>query len=169
MPFDNSDRWLEVTPDESRLMGEVSQSELMANTTAIARWTRLSGSAEEAQSVEYVRGKLEEYGLDAKLIHHDAYISLPLSARLLVESPVGTPDLATSIASPPAAASTPPEGVAGELVYVVWRPGRLRKGRCPRQDRFGRRPGGPQATKAAEGDALAQWDTSTSTTRNSTR
>ncbi len=119
MPFDNSDRWLEVTPDESRLMGEVSQSELMANTTAIARWTRLSGSAEEAQSVEYVRGKLEEYGLDAKLIHHDAYISLPLSARLLVESPVGTPDLADiDCITHSCGVSTPPEGVAGELVYV---------------------------------------------------
>jgi len=119
MSSDISDHWSQVTEEEEGLLREVDGDELMANTAAIAQWTRLSGSADEAAAAAFVKDKLEAYGLHARIIRHDAYISLPISAELVVES-AHTADVLKAIdcITHSCGVNTPPAGVAGELVYL---------------------------------------------------
>ena len=64
------------------LAAETSGSLLMDHCRAFARWVKLSGTKEEAESLRYVQARLDEYGFRTRVIHHDAYISLPGAARV---------------------------------------------------------------------------------------
>ena len=68
-------------------LGEISSDRLMEWTRAIARWTRLSGTAEERAAAEYAAGELRAMGYATRILTHPAYISLPGRAALLVTSP----------------------------------------------------------------------------------
>ena len=84
--------------------------ELLDVTAAICADVRLSGSDAEARSVETVKAMLDNAGLATTVLEHDAYISLPVSARLVVggeELPAITHSFSRA---------TPPEGVTGHLV-----------------------------------------------------
>jgi hypothetical protein len=63
----------------------VDPAQLMAHTLALSKWVKLSGTAEEAEGLEYVRGCLDGYGYRTEIIRHDAYISLPGAARVEVD------------------------------------------------------------------------------------
>lgn len=87
----------------------------MKNTREIGKWVRLSGTPEERESMEYTKKVLEGYGYTAKIIDHDAFISLPGDAKVTVDgSNVDFGECRTHCF----ATQTPPEGVAGELVYI---------------------------------------------------
>ncbi|MDP2872356.1 MAG: M28 family peptidase [Bacillota bacterium] len=119
MPHDESDRWLELNETERDLVGRVLGSELMSNTARIASWVRLSGSPAEAASAEFVRAKLADYGLRAEIVFHDALISLPGRAALLIESPdPGPRERSPQCITHSFGVATPADGLAGELVYV---------------------------------------------------
>src|SRR5579872_5108252 len=83
----------------------------MDTTAGLARWVRLSGTEEERQAFEYVRGLLDGHGLDTQLILHDAYISLPGPASIDLPGGERLPCITHSFAAP-----TGPDGLAGDLV-----------------------------------------------------
>jgi aminopeptidase YwaD len=71
----------EVTP-AGVLCAEISASLMFSHLEEFAKRVKLSGTAEELQSFEYLRAVLEGYGYIPKLIQHDAYISLPRRATV---------------------------------------------------------------------------------------
>jgi peptidase M28-like protein len=95
-----------------RVAEEVSRERLLEVTGQVAREVRLSGSEEERRSAGYVEGLLRHAGLETELLLHDAYISLPGSAELVVGA-----DHYPCITHSFSAASGPP-GIEGELVDV---------------------------------------------------
>ena len=56
---------------------EIDGGALMRHAAAFAQWVKLSGTAEEAESLRYVQEQLDGLGFQTELIHHPAYISLP--------------------------------------------------------------------------------------------
>ncbi|RPF54230.1 M28 family peptidase [Aquisalibacillus elongatus] len=62
----------------------VQQDDLMEHTRQIAQYERLSGTREELKAFQYIYETLSSYGLKPELIEHDAFISLPKSANLVV-------------------------------------------------------------------------------------
>lgn len=94
------------------LAAHVSGPLLMDHCRAMAQWVKLSGTKEEAESLGYIRARLEEYGYRTRIIRHDAYISLPGEARVEVDGR----RLAAITHS--MARSSPGEGLCADLVYV---------------------------------------------------
>ena len=88
-------------PDTERLMGHIRE---------FSRRVKLSGTPEELESFRYLQAQMESYGYDTRLIHHDAYISLPGKARVIVDYQ----DIRCITHS--MSASTP--GISSEMVYV---------------------------------------------------
>ena len=91
---------------------EVDGGRLMAHCAAFARFTKLSGTPEELESLRYVRSQLDEAGYRTELLHHDAYISLPGRARIQADGQ----DLAAITHS--FSQASPPGGLSAPLVYL---------------------------------------------------
>jgi Peptidase family M28 len=98
-----------LTDFERELCEEASADRLMELTRGIARWVRLSGSPEELEAAQYLRGVLDGYGLTTELIFHDAYISLPGPAHVELADGTRLPCITHSFAAPTA-------GLEGQLV-----------------------------------------------------
>ena len=62
----------------------VSIDRLMDNLHHICMWERLSGTEEELEAFCYMERELKEAGAETEMIFHDAYISLPVSAKLYI-------------------------------------------------------------------------------------
>ncbi|WP_229681632.1 M28 family peptidase [Neoroseomonas lacus] len=58
---------------------------MMANLTRIAGWVKLSGTAEELEGLRFLEERMASYGWRTAIEMHDAYISLPSAARVLVD------------------------------------------------------------------------------------
>ena len=101
---------------ESTLMNAVSTDELMNSTRSIAQWVRLSGTDEEAESFDWIEGKLKEYGLEVNRYAHPALVSWPESASLEILGDSGSESI--HCATHAFATSTPDGGIEGELVPV---------------------------------------------------
>lgn len=99
-------------PAESPLAGEVDAELMMRHLAEFARWTKLSGSADEAESLRYVERQMALYGYATRILHHPAYISLPGSALVVA----GGRELKAITHS--MSQSSPPGGTAGRLVHV---------------------------------------------------
>ena len=97
---------------EKSIVESVSKERLMADTQAIARWVRLSGSEEEKESFDYVEDQLREMGLQTCRYSGRAYVSIPISAKLSI----GGEEVAAITHS--MAASTTAGGLDLPLVYV---------------------------------------------------
>ncbi len=97
---------------EQYLKYPVSIDRLMDNLHHICMWERLSGTEEELEAFCYMEKELQAAGAETKLIFHDAYISLPRSAKLYLN---GQEYLCHTASM---AKSTPPQGVKGTLVYM---------------------------------------------------
>jgi Peptidase family M28 len=95
-----------------RLCSEVSASAMFADLEEFAKRVKLSGTAEELESFQYLQTRLDEIGFSTSLIRHDAYISLPGAARL--EAGAERPACITHSFS----RSTGPEGLCGKLIHV---------------------------------------------------
>ena len=93
-----------------RLADGLSASRLLELTRNISREVRLSGSEQERRSAEYVKGVLEEAGVETDLVFHSAYISLPGAAEIRVGD-TRFPCITHSFS-----ASSGPGGVEGQLV-----------------------------------------------------
>ncbi len=94
------------------LSNAVSGDAMMAHLREFARWVKLSGTADELQSLRYVHAKLDEYGYRTTMLSHDAYISLPGKARVEADGKALTAITHSHSQSSPAG------GVSGKLVDV---------------------------------------------------
>lgn len=94
---------------ENRLVASVDRSKLMDYTTNIARWVRLSGTPDELEAVHWVEEQLVAFGLETRILMHDAYISLPGAASLTVDG-LGAIDVITHAMSAPGSGNS-------EIVY----------------------------------------------------
>ena len=110
--------WL--TEEDERLLsemeGEISREELLENWRRFMELTPIpSGSPQEEQAIQFLKGKLEEYGLDPQVLRYDAYISVPKWARLKVLAPRCMEIRCTPYRQ---VGTTGPEGVEGDVVYI---------------------------------------------------
>jgi len=99
----------------SQLLTEVSEDLLMTHTKEIAKWVRLSGSEDEARSLEYVKRALREYGYEVREYHFESFVGYPEFAEVAVLGPGGK-RFAGSV--PALATSTPRQGITAKLLYV---------------------------------------------------
>jgi len=102
---------------ERRVLGEVSARNIWKHIEWLSENVpqRLAGSPEERKTVAYLRKTLEESGLDCQVYDFDGYVSSPGRAGLRLTEPAKR---AIKCAAYAHIASTPPEGIEGELVYV---------------------------------------------------
>ena len=94
------------------LCAAVDGDRMMRDLAVVARWTKLSGTAPELESLRHVRTLLDEAGYRTDLLSHPAWISLPGAARATVDGR----DLVAithSMSRP-----SPPGGLHGRLVDV---------------------------------------------------
>lgn len=94
------------------LTADISGPEMMANLREIARWVKLSGTAEEREALGFIEGRMRDYGFRTEVILHDAFISLPGRAGVLVD---GRPVTAITQSF---SQSSPPGGLSGVPVYL---------------------------------------------------
>ena len=74
--------WSSGVASAGVLCAGISASLIFSHLREFAKRVKLSGTAEELESFEYLRAVLEGYGYITKLIQHDAYISLPRRATV---------------------------------------------------------------------------------------
>ena len=100
---------------EKRVLSEYAGDEVRKHHEYLTTLTRIAGTDDERKAAEYIKGKLDEFGIEAEIYEFDAYISHPGEAELEILSPVqkSFPSLAHGFIS-----STPPEGIEAELVPV---------------------------------------------------
>jgi hypothetical protein len=103
--------WAWRDPGEAALPAAVSAEELMAHARAIASWERESGTPGEARAGDYIEGCLKRYGLEVERREIEAFISLPLEARVILPDGDIVGALTHSFST-----STPPGGLEAELV-----------------------------------------------------
>lgn len=95
---------------EGALVDRVSADRMMTGLRALARWPKVAGTAGEASSFAWLKEQLDQIGLKAELIAHDAYISIPGPARLVVDGRT-VPAITHSMSL-----SSPEGGLTGLLV-----------------------------------------------------
>lgn len=100
-----------MTPLIRNLCQAVDPDAMMRHLAVFAGRTKLSGTAEERESFDYLAEQLAALGWRTELILHDAYISLPGAARLLAGGE--RPDCITHSFS----RSSGPRGVRAAVIY----------------------------------------------------
>ena len=94
------------------LCGTLSADAMMGDLAEFAKRVKLSGTAEELESFEFIQARMKAMGFSTKLLSHDAYISLPGAASLGVgNEQIGC--ITHSFSKPSA-----PGGTRGKLVYL---------------------------------------------------
>ncbi len=101
-----------LSDTERKIVESVSRERLMADTGAIAKWVRLSGTEVERKSFDYMENVLRDLGLRTTRHSGWAYISLPEGAELSVEG-IDIPVITHSMVP-----QTPEGGLELPLVYV---------------------------------------------------
>ena len=104
-------------PERQALVEAVSTERLMESTKTIAQWVRLSGTPEEAQAFDWLEGQLKAYGLETSRYSFPALVSWPEAASVHVSTADGKTEQLIC-ATHGFGATTPVEGLEGELVYV---------------------------------------------------
>lgn len=99
-----------VSEFEQELLREASQDQLMAFTANVAKEVRLSGTEEELRALIYVQENLESFGLKTELLYHEALISLPGAAKLVVNG--------ENLACITHSMAHPTSGLEAEVVYL---------------------------------------------------
>ena len=94
------------------LTAAVSGPEMMANLREIARWVKLSGTAEEREALAFIDRRMQDYGYRTQVLLHDAFISLPGKASVEVDGRAVTA-ITQSFSQP-----SPAGGLAGVPVYL---------------------------------------------------
>jgi hypothetical protein len=103
------------TDVERQIQDDVSKDEAWATVERLSKLVRLSGNEDERQGIEYLTGKLKEYGVPYELHHPTLFVSWPLGATLRV---VGDQPFEVMAKTPSMSVSTGGEEREGELVYV---------------------------------------------------
>src|SRR5262249_12805789 len=98
-------------PLASQLAPAVRADALMGHAPTFASWERESGSRGEAHAFDYIEGCLKRHGLEVERREIEAYISLPLEARVVLDDGTVIEALTHSFST-----TTAPEGLEAELV-----------------------------------------------------
>jgi N-acetylated-alpha-linked acidic dipeptidase len=100
---------------EAAVLSDISLDEPWALVERFSTLVRTSGSDEEAEAVNYITGKLGEWGINHEVYHPTCLISVPGPATLRTLGPSGRPfKVKTTSFSP----HTDGKEVEAELVYV---------------------------------------------------
>ncbi len=110
--------WL--SPDDKELLqtfrNEISIDNLKKTWKQLMEFSPIpSGSLQEEQAIQYLKGKLEEFGLSPVILHYNAYLSIPKEAQLTVIAPKIMNIQCTPYRQ---VATTPSEGIMGEVIYL---------------------------------------------------
>lgn len=112
--------WLEAEEKEleKKVLAEYSSDEVRKHLEYLTTLTRRAGTEDELKAAKYIKGKLEEYGINGEIYEFDAYISYPGEAELEILSPVhkSFPCLPRTFIPP-----TPPNGMEAELISISGR------------------------------------------------
>lgn len=104
---------------EQEILKEASGYEALKHVEFLGtigqRIVGIAGSPEIEKAIEYVKGKLDEYGIDNEVLEFDAYVSIPEFAELQLLSPEKKTIETLAFSG---SATTPAEGIEGELVYA---------------------------------------------------
>jgi len=110
-----------LLPEEDRkilrkMEAEVSKETMRANFDELMQYPPLhSGSPEEEAAIQALSRKLEEYGLEPKVLRYEAYITDPKTAKLTVTAPQVIEVQTTPYRQ---AGSTTQEGFEADVIYV---------------------------------------------------
>jgi len=104
-----------VDPLEKKIYSDLSKENLMIHTRAIGQWERESGSEGEKRTFDYIEKELRSFKLPVKRYELDSYISLPEVGFL--ETPSSESKKIEGL-SPSFSASTPEEGLSGQVVHL---------------------------------------------------
>lgn len=100
----------------AKMQDEVSTDILQKNWDRFMEYTPIhSGSIEEVKAINFLKEKLKEYGLEAKILQYDAYISDPKKAKLEILKPINLEVQCTPYRQ---VGTTGPEGIEGEVIYI---------------------------------------------------
>ncbi|MBA7472268.1 M28 family peptidase [archaeon] len=110
-----------LTEEDRALLTEmekqISKPIMKENWKAFMEHTPIhSGSEEEVKAINFLKAKLEEYGLEPKIHHFDAYISDPKYAKLEILAPLAMEVKATPYRQ---VGTTGPEGITGDVIYIA--------------------------------------------------
>jgi hypothetical protein len=109
--------WVEAEEKEleKKVLSEYSRDEIRKHLEYLTTLIRRAGTEDELKAANYIKARLDEYGVDSEIYEFDAYISLPGEATLELLSPVqkSFPCLSGVFITP-----TPPEGLEAELIYL---------------------------------------------------
>lgn len=102
-----------ATPaDFEPILARVGRDRLMAHIGEFAKRVKLSGSPEELESFAYLEAEMRRFGYATRLLMHDAFISLPGAAEVMVDG------RSLDCITHSMARATGPGGLTGELVYI---------------------------------------------------
>jgi len=111
-----------LTKTEKKYLSEIDIDEAWSHVEYFSTLDKTSGTEGEMKAHEYVRSKLEEYGVPYRTYELDSLISHPKEATLRVVAPTPTEiECITHSFSKP----TPEGGLEAELVYVPVSPSSL--------------------------------------------
>jgi hypothetical protein len=100
----------------AELEAEISKDLMRENWERFMELTPIhAGSEKEKQATLFLKGKLEEYGLETEVLSFDAYISDPKHAKLEILEPYGQEIQCTPYRQ---VGTTGPEGLEGDVVYI---------------------------------------------------
>jgi hypothetical protein len=110
--------WL--TDEDRRLLAEmeseISKELMRENWERFMELTPIhAGSEKEKKATLFLKGKLEEYGLETEVLSFDAYISDPKYAKLEILEPYGQEIQCTPYRQ---VGTTGPDGLEGDVVYI---------------------------------------------------
>ncbi len=96
--------------------GEISKLLMKKNWRIFMEYTPIhSGSPEEEAAVQFLKERLEEYGLEPEVLRFDAYISDPKWAKLEILAPLVMEIKCTPYRQ---VGTTGPGGIEGDVVYI---------------------------------------------------
>ena len=100
----------------SEMEAEISKELMQENWERFMEHVPIhSGSPEEEEAIQFLKAKLEEYGLEPEVLRFEAYISDPQYAKLEVLEPYGMEVQCTPYRQ---VGTTGPEGIEGDVVYI---------------------------------------------------
>lgn len=107
-----------TTSVEAALRAAVSAERLQEHLVRFSTLFRDSGSQDEWTAAEYIRDRMDEYGLRVEILSFDSLISWPRESALDVLDDAGNVVESLPARTRSFGASTPPGGLVAEVVFV---------------------------------------------------
>jgi Iap family predicted aminopeptidase len=111
-----------LNENEEKLLSDLDIGEAWSHVEHLSTLDKTSATQGELEAHEYVRAKLDEYGVPYKTYEFDSLISHPKEASLKVNSPTA---MEVECITHAFSKSTPEEGFEAELVFVPVSPSSL--------------------------------------------